>query len=145
MHFRSLLIVLSTLASQVSDPPLRAEDAKPAPSGPRDKGSAARRMLNPEDQLKVLTEKLSLTPEQQEKVKAVYARTVEKLKAMRGDKALSEDARRQQFTEMRRAEFQEIQAILTPEQQEKMKALARERAGATRGRGGEAAARPPAK
>jgi len=144
MHFRSLLIVLSTLASQVSAP-LRAEDAKPAPSGPRGQGSAARRMLNPEDQLKVLTEKLSLTPEQQEKVKAVYARTVEKLKAMRGDKALSEDARRQQFTEMRRAEFQEIQAILTPEQQEKMKALARERAGATRGRVGEAAAKPPAK
>jgi periplasmic protein CpxP/Spy len=114
--------------------PLHAEEAKPAKEpAARRAGAAARPLLNPEERLKMLTEKLSLTPEQQEKVKAVYAKNVETLKTMRQDKSLSEDAKRQKFTEMRRTEMQEINGILTPEQQEKMKTLFRERAGAARG------------
>ena len=130
-----------SVALLVAPVALRAEDKKPATDRPaRQAGAAARPMLDPEARLKMMTEKLSLTPEQQEKVKAVYAKNVDTLKAMREDKSLSEEAKREKFAEMRRSELQEIQAVLTPEQQEKMKAMAkemRERAGAA---GGE---RPP--
>jgi Spy/CpxP family protein refolding chaperone len=118
-------------------PDLRSEDSKPAGERPnRQAGAANRPMLNPEARLKMLTEKLGLTPEQQEKVKAVYAKNVETLKTMRQDKSLSEEAKREKFMEMRKSEMQEIQAMLTPEQQEKMKEMGkemRERAGAARG------------
>lgn len=128
------LCTVSTAALLVSSVELRAEDQKPADGKPgRAAGAASRPMLNPEARLKMLTDKLSLTPEQQEKVKAVYAKNVDKLKAMREDKSLSEDAKREKFSEMRKSEMQEIQAMLTPEQREKMKELFRERAGAARG------------
>lgn len=127
------------LAALIAAPSLlRAEEKKPAADNPgRQAGAAGRPMLNPEARLKMLTEKLSLTPEQQEKVKAVYAKNGETLKAMRGDKSLTEEAKREKFTEMRKTEMQEIQGILTPEQQEKAKTLFRERAGAARGDGAE--------
>jgi Spy/CpxP family protein refolding chaperone len=130
----SAFLALSAAVMLPLGAPVQAEEKKPANEQPgRPSGGAARPLLNPDERLKMLTEKLSLTPEQQEKVKAVYAKNVETLKTMRQDKSLTEDARRQKFMEMRRAEMQEINAVLTPEQQEKMKTLFRERAGAARG------------
>lgn len=134
MKILPALLTVSALASLPLIFEVQAGDEKPASGRPnRPAGAAARPLLNPEERLKMLTEKLSLTPAQQEKVRAIYAKNAETLKAMRGDQSLSEDAKRQKFTEMRRAEVQEIRAILTPEQQEKMKTLFRERADAARG------------
>jgi Spy/CpxP family protein refolding chaperone len=132
-----MLPVFLTLAAVVLLPApagFCAEEKKPAGERPaRQAGAANRARLNPETRLKELTEKLNLTADQQEKVKAVYAKNVETLKGMREDKSLSEETKRQKFMEMRKTELQEINGILTPEQQEKMKALFRERAGAARG------------
>jgi Spy/CpxP family protein refolding chaperone len=136
-------LTLSTAALLAAPAGLSAEEKKPAGERPVRQAGAAR--LNPEARLKELTEKLSLTPEQQEKVKAVYAKNVETLKTMREDKSLSEEAKRQKFTEMRRTEMQEINGILTPEQQEKMKTLFRKRAGAARGAQTPAEKKPEAK
>lgn len=126
-------LTLSAAALLATPVVLSAEEKKPSGErSARQAGAANRARLNPEARLKELTEKLSLTPEQQDKVKAVYAKNVETLKTMREDKSLSEEAKRQKFTEMRRTEVQEINGILTAEQQEKMKTLFRERAGAAR-------------
>ncbi len=134
MKTRHALFQLSAAILMALPAGLRAEEQKPAGQKPARQGGAANRpMLNPEARLKMLTDKLSLTPEQQEKAKAVYAKNVDALKAMREDKSLSEEAKREKFTEMRKSEMQEIQAMLTPEQKEKMKEVFRERAGAARG------------
>ena len=127
------LIALPTaLRAEESKPSAGSADAKPG----RAAGAEGRPMLDPAARLKMMTEKLSLTPEQQEKVKVIYAKNADKLKEMRGDKSLAEDAKRQKFMEMRKSEMEEISAILTPEQQEKMKEMAKEmrqRAGGARG------------
>ena len=96
-----------------------AEDEKPkAPERP-----AARA---PGERLKMLTEKLGLTEEQQGKIKEIFAKNMPKAKEVREDAALSQEDKRAKMMELRKAEAEEIRAVLTPEQQEKMKALRKE-------------------
>jgi Spy/CpxP family protein refolding chaperone len=119
-------VLTLTAAALLAAPALRAQEQKPAGERPNRRAAAGRPQLDPAARLKELTEKLSLTAEQQEKVKAVFARNVEKLKAMREDKAATPATRREKFMEMRKAELEEINAILTPEQQGKYKELQRD-------------------
>ena len=77
----------------------------------------------PAERLKTLTEKLSLTEEQQGKIKAIFEKNMPKLKELRADTALSKEDRRAKLMEIRKAEAQEIRAVLTPEQQGKMKEM----------------------
>ena len=90
-----------------------AEDEKPkAPAG-----------RAPGERLKMMTEKLGLTEEQQGKIKDIFAANMPKVKALREDTALSQEDKRAKMMELRKAEAQEIRAVLTPEQQEKMKEM----------------------
>ena len=94
-----------------------AEDEKPkAPETPAAKGG-------PGERLKVMSEKLGLTEDQKEKVKAIFEKNMPKLKELRADTALSQEDKRAKMMEIRKAEAQEIRALLTPEQQEKMKEM----------------------
>ena len=90
-----------------------AEDEKPKAPGGRAPG----------ERLKTLTEKLGLTEEQQAKIKDIFAKTAPKAKALREDTALSQEDKRAKMMELRKAEAEEIRAVLTPEQQEKMKEM----------------------
>ena len=100
-----------------------AEDEKPkAPEG--------QRAHAPGERLKALTEKLGLTEEQQGKIKEIFAKNMPKAKALREDTALSQEDKRAKMMELRKAEAEEIRAVLTPEQQEKMKELRKEGKGA---------------
>ena len=78
---------------------------------------------DPAERLKMMSEKLGLSEEQKTKVQEVFARTAEKGKELRKDTALSNEDRRAKMQELRKGEMEEIKAILTPEQQEKMKEL----------------------
>ena len=90
-----------------------AEDEKPkAPAG-----------RAPGERLKMMTEKLGLTEEQQGKIKAIIEKNMPKAKELREDTALSQEDKRAKMQELRKAEVEEIRAVLTPEQQEKMKEL----------------------
>ena len=93
-----------------------AQDEKP-------KAPAAR---GPGERLKTLTEKLGLTEEQQGKIKAIFEKNAPKAKELREDAALSKEDKRAKLAELRKGEAEEIRAVLTPEQQEKMKALRKE-------------------
>ena len=95
-----------------------AEEEKPKPERPAARGAAER--------LKTMTEKLGLTEEQQGKIREIFAKTAPKAKALREDTALSEEDKRAKMMELRKGEAEEIRAVLTPEQQEKMKALRKE-------------------
>lgn len=77
----------------------------------------------PGDRLKEMTEKLGLTEEQQGKLKEVFAKYAPKAKEVRTDAALSQEDKRAKMAEIRKSETEEIRALLTPEQQGKMKEM----------------------
>ncbi len=97
-----------------------AADEKPkAPDAPE----AARAKHAAGDRLKEMTEKLALTEEQQGKLKEVFAKYAPKAQEVRKDTALSQEDKRAKMTEIRKSETEEIRALLTPEQKEKMKEM----------------------
>ena len=83
-----------------------------------------KRHMGPEERLKMLTEKLSLTADQQEKVKAIFEKYAPQMKDLmsKGRENLTEQDRTKMH-ELMKSQNDEINAILTPEQQEKMKAM----------------------
>ena len=103
-------------------PPPGEHGDKPGgkPRGDRPPGGR----MNPEERLKLMTEKLGLTPEQQEKIKAIHEKNAPQMKELmdKGRENLSE-ADRTKLRELRKGQQEEIAAVLTPEQREKMKEL----------------------
>ena len=80
--------------------------------------------MDPEARLKFLTEKLGLDADQQAKIKAIFEKNGPKFKELmaKGRENLT-DADKTAMRELMKAQAEEIKAVLTPEQQEKMKEL----------------------
>ena len=97
---------------------LFAADEKPQRPGRG--GFVTRR---PEARLKVMTEKLTLNEDQQGKVKAILEKNLAKYWELVEDKSLANEDRRVKIMEVRKAEAQEINGLLAPEQREKLKEL----------------------
>jgi len=111
---------------------LNAADEKPAGERPKRPEGGAQRQ-NPEERLKRMTEQLSLTQEQQDKVKPILEGSREEMAKLR---EVPEDQRREKMGEFMKAQNEKVLAVLTPEQQEKYKTAMTERAkqgGARRG------------
>lgn len=95
---------------------------KPADK-PGDKPEGRRRGFgSPEDRLKAMTERLGLSQEQQDKIKAIYAKDADTMKALRekGRENLTDDDRKK-MGDLFKAQMESIQAVLTDEQKAKMK------------------------
>ena len=105
-----------------------AQDA-PAGGGQGERRAGGRGFGTPEERLKRLTEALTLTQEQQDKVKAIFAKNEETFKAAREKGRNMTEEERTKFGEAMRAQNEEIQALLTPEQKEKYKDMAQRRGG----------------
>jgi Spy/CpxP family protein refolding chaperone len=73
------LLAIPTFAQ---DKPAGDKPAGDKPAGDRPAGQG-RRQLDPEARLKTMTEKLSLTQEQQDKIKAIWAKNADEMKALR--------------------------------------------------------------
>lgn len=73
------------------------------------------------DRLAMMKEMLGLTPEQVEKLKPIFIRDAEKLKAIREDAALTDEQKREKARTIYEGSAEEIKAILTPDQAEKWK------------------------
>lgn len=103
---------------------LRADDPKPAPpAGERpDRGPRGGRM-DPAERLKNLKEKLGLSDEQTEKVKAIFEKHRGEFAKLREDQSMKPEEKRPKMQELRKAEMEEVKGVLTPEQQEKLKDL----------------------
>lgn len=111
-------------------PPGGTEAPKPAgdkPAGQRERraggpGGAGER--GPGERLKIMTEKLGLTQEQQDKIKAIQEKNGPELRELmaKGRDNLSE-ADKTKVRELMKTQAEEIGAVLTPEQREKMKEL----------------------
>jgi len=129
---KKLLLTLTVAASVAAPLTINAQDAKPerpkreggagAPGGPGGQGGPGR--LSPEERLKRMSEALSLTQEQQDKVKAIFEGGREEMGKLR---EAPEGERREKFRAFMESQNQKIMGVLTPEQQEKYKGIIAER------------------
>ncbi len=105
-------------------PPPAGEKPGPKPEGERRGPGAQGARMNPEERLKMMTEKLGLTQDQQDKIKAIQEKSAPQFKELmaKGRENLS-DADKEKARELMKSQFEEIGAVLTPEQKEKMKDL----------------------
>lgn len=106
---------------------IHAEEAKPASDPPKKEGRGS---WSSEDRLKRLNERLSLTQEQQDKVKAIFARDADAFKAIlsKGRDAMT-DEDRTKLRDLLKAQTTEIETLLTEEQKPKYKEMIERRRG----------------
>ena len=69
---------------------------------------------------------LNLTKDQQEKVKAIQEKQREEIEAIRNNSSLSREEQRSKMMDMRKKYSEQIEALLTAEQKEKLKAKQKE-------------------
>ncbi|HEX7157415.1 MAG TPA: hypothetical protein VF214_00265 [Edaphobacter sp.] len=103
--------------------PVMAQDTTPAqgpPPGERTRPSPAEMQ---ERRLKMLTQKLNLTPDQVTQVKAIQDDTASQMKALRDDTSMSQADRRTKMREIAKTSDDKTRALLTPDQQTKYDAL----------------------
>ena len=95
---------------------------KPAPNPPQAAQGARRPGV--EARLTFLTEKLGLDADQQAKIKAIFEKNGPKIQELvaKGREKLS-DADKAALSDLMKAQGEEVHAVLTPAQQEKMKEL----------------------
>ncbi|MGV3532760.1 MAG: hypothetical protein ACO1QR_10355 [Chthoniobacteraceae bacterium] len=117
MTRRTRLLTIPLLSLAFASASFAAEEPKPAATGP----------ISAERQLEMLTEALTLTPEQSAKIKPILDRDREKARELRADTALSAEDRRTKRRELSRARMEEIRAVLTPEQQTKLNEVTEKR------------------
>ncbi len=114
-------LLFTTQLTQAEDKP---EGGRP-PGGP-----GGGRFGSPEDRLKMMTEKLGLNQEQQDKIKAIMGKNADAMKALRekGRENLTEEDKTK-MREMMKTQMEEINAVLTEEQKTKMKEAFQRRGG----------------
>jgi Spy/CpxP family protein refolding chaperone len=76
-----------------------------------------------EQHLQNLTEKLNLTDDQKAKLKPIVEDQMQQMKAVREDSSLSEDQKRAKMKSIHESLHDQINAVLTPEQQAKFKQM----------------------
>lgn len=112
----TLLLVLSTgllLAAQNAAPPTTSQDAMGAATGP-------------DAHLQMLSEKLNLTDEQKTKLKPIFQDQAQQMKAVKDDASLSAEQKETKVKAIRLSFHDQINAVLTPEQQAKFKDMKHE-------------------
>ena len=136
MKSSKLLVSILALTVVSVAPALRAIDASanPAPAGlVEHKGPFAER-------LKQLADKLGLTDDQKAQLKPIVQDEAQAIKALWEDTSIDTAAKREQMGEILKAHREQIAAILTPEQQAKLKDMGEWRKDS--GAKGDAASRP---
>jgi len=119
-HFRwpmLALVVLATgllLAGQTSQAPQTSAPAQ---------GRATSTVASPEAYLQFLSEKLSLTDDQKAKLKPILEDQAQQMKAVRDDPSLSQDQKRAKMKGIHESFHDQINGVLTPEQQTKLKQM----------------------
>src|SRR6185369_4408325 len=75
---------------------------------------------------------LNLTEDQRAKVQTLFQNEHSQIQALRSNTALTEEQKKQQMRELRKNDHQQLLAVLTPEQQAKLKQMRHERMGRAR-------------
>ena len=116
----------------------------PPPGGMRGPGMGMRGQMNPEQmvdqRLRMMTERLNLTSDQQQKIRPILKSHMEQMRTLRQNTTLTEEARHTQMQDINKQFHQALEPILTPDQKEKLKEMMQSM-GQRRGPGGAGA--PP--
>jgi Spy/CpxP family protein refolding chaperone len=89
-------------------------------------GHSAMGATSPEAHLQMLSEKLNLTEDQKAKLKPVFEDQGQQLKAVQDDASLTPDQKAAKKKAIHEKMHDQINAVLTPEQQEKFKEMKKE-------------------
>lgn len=89
-------------------------------------GHEAMGTSSPEAHLQILSEKLNLTEDQKAKVKPIFQDQAQQLKAVSDDPSLTPEQKAAKKKAIHETTHDQINAVLTPEQQEKFKEMKRE-------------------
>ncbi len=112
-----------TFAFVVAGSCFYAQAQGPGVAPPPPPGAPPRRSLEALSELRMLTQTLSLTNDQREKLRPITVDEGEQLHVVRIDERMTPDQKRAKVVEIREAFAPKIAAELTPEQQEKWKKL----------------------
>lgn len=82
--------------------------------------------MTPESRLKMLTEKLDLTEDQQAKLKPILEDQSTQMKALHDDSSLAPEDKRTKMKELHDSSIEKMNAILNPDQQTKWKQMRQE-------------------
>ena len=89
-------------------------------------GGSPMAAMTPESRLKMLTEKLNLTEDQQAKLKPILEDESKQMKALHDDTSLAQADKRAKMKELHDSSIEKMNAILTPDQQAKWKQMRQE-------------------
>jgi protein CpxP len=83
--------------------------------------------MDPSQRVKMLSEKLNLTNDQQSKVKDIFTSQQKQMQSLMQDQSMSREDKRSKFEQMRSDTDSQIRAVLTGDQQQKFDAMLKER------------------
>jgi periplasmic protein CpxP/Spy len=90
--------------------------APPPPSGGDQPQGQRRGMPSVDDQIKMMSDRLNLTPDQQTKIKPILEDQRTQAQALRKDESLSDDDRRNKMRTLRESTNSKVRDILTEDQ-----------------------------
>lgn len=94
--------------------------------GGQDNGEKHGRMGSVDDQVKMLSEKLNLSDDQQAKVKSILTDQHQQMQAIRDDSSLSQDDKRSKMRGLRDATHSKIRDVLNDDQKTKFDQMQQE-------------------
>ena len=120
--FSIALFVFAVMAGMM----LVMPSSLPAQNAPATHEHGAMGPMTPENHLKMLTEKLNLTEDQQAKLKPILEDQSKQMKAIHEDTSLAPADRQAKMKELHESSMEKVNAILTPDQQAKWKQMRQE-------------------
>ena len=118
----SILTALMLLAVGLTFAQPSQESQAPTP----DKHAGMQHGESADQHLQMLSEKLNLTDDQKAKLKPILQGQVQQMKAAREDSSLSEEQKRAKMKSIHESLHDQINAVLTPEQQAKFEQMRKE-------------------
>ena len=118
----SILTILVLLAAGLTF----AQPSQESQAQTPDKHAGMHHEESADQHLQMLSEKLNLTDDQKAKVKPVLQDQMQQMKAVREDSSLSEEQKRTKMKSIHESMHEQINAVLTPEQQVKFKQMKQE-------------------
>jgi periplasmic protein CpxP/Spy len=122
--FRKFSIAVLPLAFAAGLLVVGQTSSQTAPAGQESHGKMG--PMTPESRLKMLTEKLDLTADQQAKLKPVLEDESTQMKTLHDDTSLAPEDKRAKMKEVHESSTEKINAVLTPDQQSKWKQMKQE-------------------
>jgi Spy/CpxP family protein refolding chaperone len=118
----SILTILMLLAAGLTFAQPSQESQAPTPN----KHAGMQRGESADQHLQMLSEKLNLTDDQKAKLKPILQDQMQQMKTVREDGSLSEEQKRARMKPIHESLHDQINAVLTPEQQVKFKQMRQE-------------------